>query len=211
MHQDSLTGTFLVTSASGTSLGTIKYTPFGETRSGSVPTDKKFTGQRLDATGLYYYGARYYDPTIGRFISADPIIHSEPLPAGQIIKGLTVYCTTVQFYTGQTRTPVFINPQEHNRYSYALNNPLRYTDPDGHQVLAGAEYVALAAFALAFYGITYYCVVAPATIERKDEMFNQGVLTFPLFSMIVLMIALSKRLWYGNVLGQRYPVPISCR
>jgi RHS repeat-associated protein len=34
-----------------------------------VPTDKKFTGQRLDGTGLYYYEARYYDPTIGMFAS----------------------------------------------------------------------------------------------------------------------------------------------
>jgi len=57
-------------------LGTIKYFPFGATcsTSGTVPTDKKFTGQRLDETGLYYYGGRYYDPTIGRFISADAFV-----------------------------------------------------------------------------------------------------------------------------------------
>jgi RHS repeat-associated protein len=70
--------------------------------SGTVPTDKKFTGQRLDGTGLYYYGARYYDANIGRFISADTIV---PNPA---------------------------NPQCFNRYSYCLNNPLKYTDPTGH-------------------------------------------------------------------------------
>jgi RHS repeat-associated protein len=57
-----------MTDDTGDSLGAIKYLPFGETRSGSVPTDKLFTGQRLDDTGLYYYNARYYDPTIGRFI-----------------------------------------------------------------------------------------------------------------------------------------------
>ncbi|MEE8414588.1 MAG: RHS repeat-associated core domain-containing protein, partial [Dehalococcoidales bacterium] len=74
-------------------------------RSSSVPTDKKFTGQRLDSTGLYYYNARYYDPVIGRFISADPII---PNPS---------------------------NPQSYNRYSYVLNNPLKYVDPSGNIVL----------------------------------------------------------------------------
>jgi RHS repeat-associated protein len=38
-----------------------------------------FTGQRLDSTGLYYYGARYYDATIGRFISPDisPIFYGD--------------------------------------------------------------------------------------------------------------------------------------
>ena len=59
-----------MTDTGGDSLGTIKYFPFGGTiPGGDVPTDRKFTGQRLDDTGLYYYNARYYDPTIERFIS----------------------------------------------------------------------------------------------------------------------------------------------
>jgi RHS repeat-associated protein len=80
--------------------------PFGECRNstGTLPTDKKFTGQRLDNTGLYYYNARYYDPGIGRFISADTIV-SDPS-----------------------------NPQSLNRYSYCLNNPLKYIDPTGHDL-----------------------------------------------------------------------------
>lgn len=65
-------------------------------------TDRLFTGQRLDDTGLYYYGARYYDPTIGRFISADSIV------------------------------PSIMNPQSLNRFAYALNNPLKYNDPTGY-------------------------------------------------------------------------------
>jgi RHS repeat-associated protein len=103
VHQDHLTGTSLMTDTSGDQIQTtMKYLPFGGTRSGSVPTDKKFTGQRLDNTGLYYYNARYYDPVIGRFISPDTIV---PHP---------------------------FNPQSFNRYSYCLNNPLKYTDPSGH-------------------------------------------------------------------------------
>jgi hypothetical protein len=49
-----------------------------------------------------YYGARYYSPVIGRFVSADTIV------------------------------PNAANPQAFNRFSYVRNNPLRYTDPTGH-------------------------------------------------------------------------------
>ncbi len=127
IHQDSLNSTSVVSDDDGNLVSSINYLPFGDCRfsQGTLGTDKRFTGQRLDNTGLYYYNARYYDPTIGRFISADPITHSEPLPKGQIIKGLTIYSTSVQYFTGQSQTPTVINPQEHNRYSYALNNPLR--------------------------------------------------------------------------------------
>ena len=76
---------------------------FGDCRnsSGNLPA-QRFTGQRLDTTELYYYGARYYDASIGRFVSADTIV---PHPT---------------------------NPQSLNRYSYCLNNPLKYVDPNGH-------------------------------------------------------------------------------
>jgi RHS repeat-associated protein len=81
------------------------YLPFGGTRweSGSTPTDFQFTGQRKEAGfGLYDYNARYYDPLLGRFVSADSIVPG----AGK--------------------------PQALNRYSYVFNNPLKYTDPTGH-------------------------------------------------------------------------------
>ena len=100
---DHLTSTAVITSDNGTQMRSIKYYPYGSTRSDSVPTDKKFTGQRLDDTGLYYYNARYYDAGIGRFISADTVV---PNPA---------------------------NPQAFNRYAYVINNPLKYRDPTGHQ------------------------------------------------------------------------------
>ena len=94
-----------MSTSSGTLDSSITFFPFGATRTGSVSTDKKFTGQRLDSTGLYYYGARYYDASIGRFISADSV--------------------------GQKPT----DPQSLNRYTYCLNNPLKYTDPTGHDIV----------------------------------------------------------------------------
>lgn len=67
-----------------------------------MPTDIGYTGQRLDATDLMFYGARYYSPVIGRFISADTIV------------------------------PQAGNPQDLNRYSYTRDNPLKFIDPNGH-------------------------------------------------------------------------------
>ncbi len=61
---------------SGTVTGSILYGPYGGIRysSGTMPTAKGFTGQYADAsTGLDYYGARYYDPALGQFTSADPV------------------------------------------------------------------------------------------------------------------------------------------
>ncbi len=103
LHGDHLGSTSVT---SGANSSTQVYYPFGAVRasSGSLPTDFTFTGQKIDASdGLMYYGARYYDAALGRFISADTLVPS----AG--------------------------NPQSLNRYAYVLNNPLRYTDPTGHR------------------------------------------------------------------------------
>lgn len=84
----------------------VRYRAWGEDRytSGATPTTYRYTGQRNEADlGLYYYGARWYDPYLGRFVQAD------------------------------TMVPEAGNPQNLNRFSYAANNPFGYTDPTGHQ------------------------------------------------------------------------------
>ncbi|MCB8922752.1 MAG: hypothetical protein H6662_14285 [Ardenticatenaceae bacterium] len=94
-----------------------RYLPFGGYRTGSGPnevTDRGFTRQRENMAdlGLYYYNARWYSPLVGRFLSADTLV---PDPQ---------------------------NPQQYNRYTYSLNNPLKYIDPSGHCVenyQAGSE------------------------------------------------------------------------
>jgi RHS repeat-associated protein len=84
----------------------IAYYPFGEPWSDSseIYLNHKYTGQERDReTGLYNYGARLYDPEIGRFTTPDTIV------------------------------PDYTNPQSLNRFAYVLNNPLKYTDPTGHE------------------------------------------------------------------------------
>ncbi|GAB4415449.1 MAG: hypothetical protein Fur0044_10550 [Anaerolineae bacterium] len=63
-----LGSTSLVVDAQGNEVGHIIYDAYGQLVENTVPltlTDRLFTGQVFDAsTGLYYYNARYYDPSI---------------------------------------------------------------------------------------------------------------------------------------------------
>jgi RHS repeat-associated protein len=110
--KDHLGSASVVTDNAGAIVGEDRFYPFGETRftTGTMFTDKLFTGQRqISELGIYHYGARFYSPKLGRFLSADTIV------------------------------PGYANPQNLNRYSYVINNPLRYTDPTGH-MLSENEY-----------------------------------------------------------------------
>ena len=59
----------------GTPVTEYTYEPYGQTTVvGTASTNSfQFTGRENDATGLYYYRARYYDPRAGRFLQPDPL------------------------------------------------------------------------------------------------------------------------------------------
>jgi len=108
-HTDHLGSSNVITDENGDLQSHFEYLPYGKTsrderpiNSDSRTNDYRFTGKELDTSGLYYYGARYYDPEIGRFITADSIVQNP------------------------------LDPQTLNRYTYCRNNPLIYTDPTGH-------------------------------------------------------------------------------
>jgi RHS repeat-associated protein len=75
--------------------------------SGSKTAEVQLTGQRAEGTGLYDYGARWYDPMLGRFVQADSVV------------------------------PSMGDPQAWDRYAYVDNNPVRYVDPTGHMLDQG--------------------------------------------------------------------------
>ncbi|MCP4298624.1 MAG: RHS repeat-associated core domain-containing protein, partial [Proteobacteria bacterium] len=78
---------------------------------GTETVTHKYTSQELDQeSGLMYYNARYYDPTMARFITPDTMI------------------------------PDASNSQAYNRYAYVLNNPVVYTDPTGHFSMDPGDY-----------------------------------------------------------------------
>jgi len=77
LHGDHLGSVSAVTSSSGAILSRQAFTPWDELRAGGgdvTQTTRDYTGQLRDSTGLLYYGARYYDPALGRFASADSIV-----------------------------------------------------------------------------------------------------------------------------------------
>ncbi|WP_230869759.1 RHS repeat domain-containing protein [Iocasia frigidifontis] len=111
-HHDNLGSTRLMTNSAGKVVFDQDYLPFGGDLAvvgdlepvNDVGEGYKYTGQRQEVSiGLYYYGARFYDPDLGRFITEDSY-------AGEIV-----------------------NPQGQNIYVYVMNNPMKYVDPSGHK------------------------------------------------------------------------------
>ena len=79
-HRDHLGSTMSVTDSIGNTVQQVEYTPWGEVfverRFGTSGYDTPylFNGKELDEeTGLYYYGARYYDPKMSVWYSTDPM------------------------------------------------------------------------------------------------------------------------------------------
>ena len=73
-HADGLNSIVRVTDSQGSVVLRREYDAWGSLQSGSDSRGYSFTGREWDPeTALYYYRARYYDPSNGRFISEDPI------------------------------------------------------------------------------------------------------------------------------------------
>jgi RHS repeat-associated protein len=102
-HTDGLGSVVAATNEAGAVLWRKDYAPYGAQIDTTPETERTaYTGKQHDeVTGLTYFGARHFDPEIGRFMSMDPVGFMES------------------------------NPLTFNRYAYANNNPFKFVDPDG--------------------------------------------------------------------------------
>lgn len=105
IHNDELGSPVAATDSNRNVLWRESYRPYGQ-RSEFENKDTNetwYTGKQHDADlGLSYYGARWYDPNVGRFTGIDPVGVQEG------------------------------NVHSFNRYAYANNNPYKFVDPDGN-------------------------------------------------------------------------------
>ncbi|MDQ3898832.1 MAG: FG-GAP-like repeat-containing protein [Actinomycetota bacterium] len=106
--QDQLNSTRIQLDADGKVVTSLAYRPFGEVWAAEGPDTvaQKFTGKDYDADlGLYYFGARWYDPVLGRFLTAD----------SRLGAALTARDSL-------------------NRYAYGIGDPINNFDPSGHDI-----------------------------------------------------------------------------
>jgi RHS repeat-associated protein len=113
-HYDNLDSVVMTTDTAGVVVSKGVFSVFGQAVSSSdydtpvntsTQGNRGFTGHEHiedDGLSLIHMNGRVFDPQIGRFLSADPYIQAPD------------------------------NSQSFNRYSYVMNNPLKYTDPTGY-------------------------------------------------------------------------------
>jgi len=143
---DHLGSSSVLTNNDGSYHERIEYLPYGEVWvedaaiNSNYRTPYKFTGKELDKeTGLYYFGARYYDARMSRWISTDPA-----LAEGKYFPKPNDYDTEHDFYwyilnDASGKLPGMggvYNAHNLNVYCYSLNNPVKYYDPDGNVTIA---------------------------------------------------------------------------
>ena len=129
-HADALGSISTLTNNSGVVVQRNVYDSYGKIRSkvvyGQAPNQPfAYTSREHDEeTGMDYYRARYYDPSNGRFISFDPILH----PSNGISKCSKnkILNLNVPSFESLLKKPQHLNP-----YSYVVGNPLTNTDPTG--------------------------------------------------------------------------------
>ena len=126
-HPDHLGSSNYITNLDGEVSQHIEYVPFGEVfieeRNNTWNTPYLFNAKEFDEeTGMYYYGARYYEPRLSLWMSIDPISNYDPRNSENYLDGE---------HNGGVLNYLNLNP-----YIYCYQSPVKLKDPNGKQVIA---------------------------------------------------------------------------
>lgn len=129
--RDALGTSTHLTDEAGDIAASYRYDIFGAVRSSTVIDDRgirnQYTGKELDdESGLMYFGARYYNPEVGRFISADTYTWGPDDERVVEINKLKIFYIISKFAA--------VNPKFLNIFVYVMNNPIKNIDLDGHEI-----------------------------------------------------------------------------
>jgi len=150
-HLDAVGSTRLVTDKSKAVVFSTDYLPFGKAWSPAGTEDFMFIDSRsTKSSGMVHFGARYYDPNTGRFISPDPVLGSLSTPASM------------------------------NRWAYCMNDPINRIDKDGQWSLfkslrSFASSVTSAATSLVGAAVEFYVDTVTAVVDAAVDMVSKAV------------------------------------
>jgi RHS repeat-associated protein len=156
LHNDALGSPAAATNSQGELLWKEAYHPYGDQirKEDGGTHDNWFTGKPYDKDiGLSYFGARWYDPTIGRFMAMDPVGFKEG------------------------------NVHSFNRYAYANGNPYKYVDPDGRLALPTVEIVGIIVIgALAYQALPQEArdQLGRSVLDGLNNLTGRGINGIPL-------------------------------
>ena len=125
-------------------------TPYASTSQPSLLLGRGFCGhEHLPNLGLINMNARLYDPVLGRFLSPDPYVQSPDLS------------------------------QNFNRYAYALNNPLKYTDESGEFIGTLITTLCGLPIAIGWGNLSFvYTMVTRGDFNKAGQQFIDTLTTY---------------------------------
>lgn len=157
---DALGSTIGLAGAAGTLQTEYTYAPFGATAVAGAPSSNasQYTGRENDGTGLYYYRARYYHPSLARFIAEDPhVLLTAPGCASRFA------ITSVRLVN---------EPLGWSLYTYAANSPIDRKDPLGLVPVDKGAWKCPSTLCIPRQGCTTDAIVG-TEVFRLDERSGQ--------------------------------------
>jgi RHS repeat-associated protein len=132
-HSDHLGSAQLISNVDGEEYERIEYTPYGElwiekaSAASNIDIPYRFTGKERDSeTSLYYFGARYLDARVSRWLSSDPAL-------GEYIPGAPINDEVKKKNGELPGMGGVFNTVNLHLYHYSANNPVKYVDVDGRE------------------------------------------------------------------------------